>query len=221
MDFKAPQELWNPLNKAVPGVFHRSFGDSKCNCLHDHANFHRSQALPIVQIFDITYIRVWTHNRHPISCLDITIKLWGVCCEDLGEMSLSYNGTELMWLSGSATTAVRTGFKMHEAVLATVVGWGEKLCATAYKGCHLGGPLLGLQLWLNQPPVQLFQIYVQIIKFISLVVRLNVWLFRVKNLKRKKAILRKEITTLCQLFNEKSCSQFATSLELCNRLLVV
>ena len=51
MDFKAPQELWNPLSKAVPGKFHGSGGHSKCNCLQDRANFHRSQAWQIVRIF--------------------------------------------------------------------------------------------------------------------------------------------------------------------------
>ena len=33
VDFKAPQELWNPLSKAVPGKFHRSGGHCKYNCL--------------------------------------------------------------------------------------------------------------------------------------------------------------------------------------------
>ena len=44
VDFKAPWELWNPLSKAVPGNFHWSGRHSKCNCLQDRANFHRSQA---------------------------------------------------------------------------------------------------------------------------------------------------------------------------------
>ena len=34
-----------------PGKFHRSGGHSKCNCLQDPANFHRSQAWKIVLIF--------------------------------------------------------------------------------------------------------------------------------------------------------------------------
>ena len=40
--FKAPHELWNPQSKAVPGKFHKYGGHSKCNCLQDWDNFHRS-----------------------------------------------------------------------------------------------------------------------------------------------------------------------------------
>ena len=43
---KLPWELWNPLSKAVHGLFHRSVWHSKCNCLQDWAIFHRSRAWP-------------------------------------------------------------------------------------------------------------------------------------------------------------------------------
>ena len=39
---KLPGELWNPLSKELPGKFHGSGRHSKCNCLSDRANFHRS-----------------------------------------------------------------------------------------------------------------------------------------------------------------------------------
>ena len=52
VDYKAPQELWNPLSKAVRGKFYGSGGHSKCNFLQDQANFHRSQACQIVLIFN-------------------------------------------------------------------------------------------------------------------------------------------------------------------------
>ena len=57
--FKVPWELWNPLCKAVPGKFNGSGGYSKCNCLQDQANFHRSWAWQIVLIFytEIIYLR--------------------------------------------------------------------------------------------------------------------------------------------------------------------
>ena len=61
MDFKAPWELWNPLSKAVPGKFHGSGGHSKCNCLQDQANFHRSWAWQIVHIFNTVQVdTVWS-----------------------------------------------------------------------------------------------------------------------------------------------------------------
>ena len=50
MDYKAPQELWNPLSKAVPGKFHGAGEHSKYNCLQDQADFHRSRARQIVLI---------------------------------------------------------------------------------------------------------------------------------------------------------------------------
>ena len=49
--FQSSRELWNPLSKAVPGKFHGSDGHSKCSCLQDRTNFHRSQAWQIALIF--------------------------------------------------------------------------------------------------------------------------------------------------------------------------
>ena len=43
------------------------------------------------------YIRLETHNKHPISILNF--KPWGVYCEDLGETQLRYNGTALHYCS--------------------------------------------------------------------------------------------------------------------------
>ena len=54
MDFKAAQELWNPLSNAVAGKFHRSVGQSKDNCLQHRANFQRSQAWQLVLSFNTT-----------------------------------------------------------------------------------------------------------------------------------------------------------------------
>ena len=48
----SPGELWNPLTKAEPGKFYRSVRHSKCNCLQDQVNFHRSRTLKIVLIFN-------------------------------------------------------------------------------------------------------------------------------------------------------------------------
>ena len=42
VDSKAPQELWNPLSKAVPGKFHGSGRHSQCICAQDWANFQVS-----------------------------------------------------------------------------------------------------------------------------------------------------------------------------------
>ena len=50
MDFKAPGELWNPLNKTIPGKFHGSGRLSKCHCLQDL--FHRSRAWQTVIILN-------------------------------------------------------------------------------------------------------------------------------------------------------------------------
>ena len=44
------QSCHGDLCKAVPGKLHGSGGHSKCNCLHDRINFHRSQAWHIVLI---------------------------------------------------------------------------------------------------------------------------------------------------------------------------
>ena len=52
MDFKNPLELWDPPSKAVPGKFHRSGRQSKCNYLLDRANFLKSQAWQNVLIFN-------------------------------------------------------------------------------------------------------------------------------------------------------------------------
>ena len=41
--FKAPQELWNPISKAVCGKYHGSGGYTKHNCLQDWANFRAWQ----------------------------------------------------------------------------------------------------------------------------------------------------------------------------------
>ena len=61
MDFKAPQELWNPPSKAVHGTLHGSDGHSKRNYLQDRANFHRSQAWQIVLIFNTDNIYVYIY----------------------------------------------------------------------------------------------------------------------------------------------------------------
>ena len=50
MDFKAPLELWNPLSKAVPRIFHGSGWHSKHSCPQDQANMHRSRVWQIVLI---------------------------------------------------------------------------------------------------------------------------------------------------------------------------
>ena len=67
MDFKAPQELWNPLSKAVPGEFHGSGRHDQCDCLLDQANFHRSQAWEVVLIFTTRCImmKMWIYNENP------------------------------------------------------------------------------------------------------------------------------------------------------------
>ena len=52
MDFRAPKELYNPLSKTVPRKYHGSGGQSKCNCLQDRANFHRSRAWQNFLIFN-------------------------------------------------------------------------------------------------------------------------------------------------------------------------
>ena len=79
--FQSSGKLWNPLSKAVPGKFHGFGWHSKCKCLQDWANLHRSWAWQIVLIFKTvkwwpiwlahgwasyrTYLEVW-----------VTIKLW-------------------------------------------------------------------------------------------------------------------------------------------------
>ena len=52
VDFKALWDIWNPLNKAIPGKFHGSGGHSKCNSLQDRANLHRSWVKQIVLILN-------------------------------------------------------------------------------------------------------------------------------------------------------------------------
>ena len=52
MDFKAPQELQNPLSKAVPGKVGESDGQNKNNCLQDWSNVHQGWAWQIVSIFN-------------------------------------------------------------------------------------------------------------------------------------------------------------------------
>ena len=44
----APQELWNPLSKAVRGKFYSSSKHSNHDCLQNQANFHRSQFLTLL-----------------------------------------------------------------------------------------------------------------------------------------------------------------------------
>ena len=73
MDFEAPQEHLNPLSQAVPGKFHGSGGQSKCNCFQDKANFYRSWAWQIVLIFNTTFMSkffLYTGREfgYPISC---------------------------------------------------------------------------------------------------------------------------------------------------------
>ena len=53
MDFKAPQELWNPLSKAVLGKLHGSGGHSKCNFSQDQANFYSSWAWQIALVLTL------------------------------------------------------------------------------------------------------------------------------------------------------------------------
>ena len=60
VDFKAPKELWNPINKAVPGKFHRSGGHGKYNCWQEQANIHRSRVWQIVLFFNAAYSMMMT-----------------------------------------------------------------------------------------------------------------------------------------------------------------
>ena len=48
--FPTPSELWNSLNKALPGKFYGSGGHSKRQCLQDQANVRRSRAWQYVII---------------------------------------------------------------------------------------------------------------------------------------------------------------------------
>ena len=64
VDFKTPQELWNPLIKAVPGTFRGSAGHSKRTCLKDRANFHKFRAWQIVLIFNTANTRYFFFRRH-------------------------------------------------------------------------------------------------------------------------------------------------------------
>ena len=63
MNFKAHQELWNPLSKALPGKFHGPGGRDKCNCFQERANFHRSWAWKIVQILNADNLLKSKHCR--------------------------------------------------------------------------------------------------------------------------------------------------------------
>ena len=64
---KVPQELWNPLNKTVPGKFHRPGEHSRCNCLQDRAIFYRSRAWEIVLIFNTVYVYTFFLHSENIS----------------------------------------------------------------------------------------------------------------------------------------------------------
>ena len=50
VDFKAPQELYNPLGKTITGKFRRSSRQSKRKCLSDQVTFRRSRAWQFVSI---------------------------------------------------------------------------------------------------------------------------------------------------------------------------
>ena len=68
-------------------------------------------------------IRFQNHSRHPIAhqlgwdigCLYLTLtgKLWGVCCEDLGENWPHYNGTALYLVNASQQHYLRTRAITH------------------------------------------------------------------------------------------------------------
>ena len=71
VDFKALQELWNPLSKAVPGKFHGSGGHSKHKCLHA---FHGSQAWQIVLTLNSADGRTKVHQNHLIHMSSLWIE---------------------------------------------------------------------------------------------------------------------------------------------------
>ena len=58
VDFKAPQELWNPFSKAkaVPGKFHGPGRHSKHNYIQNWAIFCRPRAWQIVLIFNTVFL---------------------------------------------------------------------------------------------------------------------------------------------------------------------
>ena len=75
VDFQAPQKLCNPLSKAVPGKFHGSDRHSKCKCLQDQGNFHRSLAWQIVLIFNWVYMFIIVMLTPRVS-LEFTSSRW-------------------------------------------------------------------------------------------------------------------------------------------------
>ena len=70
-----PVDLWNPLNKAVPGKFHGSGGHSKCNSLQDRANFHRSRGWQIAPLF-ITALQCITITSFLVRCVLVYWVVW-------------------------------------------------------------------------------------------------------------------------------------------------
>ena len=72
----APQELWNPMIKAVHSKFHGSGRHSKCNFLQDRANFHRCRACQINLIFFNTAFQVRWHVICITSMLTLTHDMW-------------------------------------------------------------------------------------------------------------------------------------------------
>ena len=87
MDFQAPQELWNPLSKAVPGKFHGSGGHHKCNCFQDQTNFHRSRAWQIVLILTLVLNCpiVWRYELILSYCI---FDIWISGCFSFGDHTL-------------------------------------------------------------------------------------------------------------------------------------
>ena len=71
MDFKATQELWNPLSKAVPGKCHGSGRHREYKCLQDWAYFHRSQVWQIGLILTLLWFNGpwWNHQMETFSPL--------------------------------------------------------------------------------------------------------------------------------------------------------
>ena len=67
VDFKAPRELSNPQSKTVSGIYHRLGRQSKCKCLQDPANFHKSLALQIVLVFNTVILTAYCMNMFIVS----------------------------------------------------------------------------------------------------------------------------------------------------------
>ena len=61
--YRLTQLIWNPPSKAAPGIYCRSSGHSKHNCLQDRVNFHRSRAWQIVLSFN-TAFNMFEHTLH-------------------------------------------------------------------------------------------------------------------------------------------------------------